>query len=296
MTLMVNTCGGSQWDVDTGQGDWQEGRVLRKNMPTSVRISKVELEEVNPHLSGGRVENHVGRPPPVHPTEIRTSISPYSAVELNTTSAIANYATEAVLILNHSRLESWQPCDNPHALNATNVKPAASGNEHRSLELSTTLHSTCSNRAHRGIKSHWPQSSTEVAALEACSQNPTDGEGMIKGNTSLLSLSPLTSPPSFFPPYFLLPLPDTTPAAVHPTEIRASISPSSAVELNVTSALANHTTEAVTIDITLRVVLSGRKFTINWLDVVRVVFLLLPSAASCELSVNTKEAMGLLYV
>nr|CAD7432963.1 unnamed protein product [Timema monikensis] len=32
---------------------------------------------------------------PVHPTEIRTSISPSSAVELNTTSALANYATEA---------------------------------------------------------------------------------------------------------------------------------------------------------------------------------------------------------
>ncbi|CAG2053877.1 unnamed protein product [Timema podura] len=34
--------------------------------------------------------------PPVHPTEIRTSISPSSAVELNMTSALANYATEAV--------------------------------------------------------------------------------------------------------------------------------------------------------------------------------------------------------
>nr|CAD7428552.1 unnamed protein product [Timema monikensis] len=32
----------------------------------------------------------------VHPTEIRTSIFPSSAVELNTTSALANYATEAV--------------------------------------------------------------------------------------------------------------------------------------------------------------------------------------------------------
>nr|CAD7606781.1 unnamed protein product [Timema genevievae] len=31
----------------------------------------------------------------VHPTEIRTSISPASAVELNMTSALANYATEA---------------------------------------------------------------------------------------------------------------------------------------------------------------------------------------------------------
>nr|CAD7574921.1 unnamed protein product [Timema californicum] len=35
------------------------------------------------------------KPPPVHPTEIRTSISPSSTVELNTTSALANYATEA---------------------------------------------------------------------------------------------------------------------------------------------------------------------------------------------------------
>nr|CAD7263045.1 unnamed protein product [Timema shepardi] len=34
------------------------------------------------------------KPPPVHPTEIQTSISPSSAVELNT-SALANYATEA---------------------------------------------------------------------------------------------------------------------------------------------------------------------------------------------------------
>nr|CAD7438865.1 unnamed protein product [Timema bartmani] len=33
--------------------------------------------------------------PPVHATEIRTSISPFSAVWLNTTGALANYATEA---------------------------------------------------------------------------------------------------------------------------------------------------------------------------------------------------------
>nr|CAD7572532.1 unnamed protein product [Timema californicum] len=31
----------------------------------------------------------------VHPTEIRTSISPPSAAELNTTSALANYAIKA---------------------------------------------------------------------------------------------------------------------------------------------------------------------------------------------------------
>nr|CAD7459308.1 unnamed protein product [Timema tahoe] len=36
--------------------------------------------------------------PPVHLTEIRTSISPSSAVELNTTIALANYANEAGLV------------------------------------------------------------------------------------------------------------------------------------------------------------------------------------------------------
>nr|CAD7447115.1 unnamed protein product [Timema bartmani] len=55
----------------------------------------ISVEEVNPHLRGGRVENHSGKTTPVHPTEIRTSISPSSVVWLNTTGALANYATEA---------------------------------------------------------------------------------------------------------------------------------------------------------------------------------------------------------
>nr|CAD7262855.1 unnamed protein product [Timema shepardi] len=42
------------------------------------------------HLSPDTSE----KPPPVHPTEIRTSSSPSLAVELNTTSALANYTTE----------------------------------------------------------------------------------------------------------------------------------------------------------------------------------------------------------
>nr|CAD7439193.1 unnamed protein product [Timema bartmani] len=59
-------------------------------------VRVIRLKEVNPHLRGGRVENHLGNPPPpVHPTEIRTSISPSSVVWLNTTGALANYATKA---------------------------------------------------------------------------------------------------------------------------------------------------------------------------------------------------------
>nr|CAD7416576.1 unnamed protein product [Timema poppensis] len=66
---------------------------LSTNYANGMGIGKVELEEVNPHLFGGEG----GKPPPVHPTEIRTSISPSSAVGLNTTRALANYATEAGL-------------------------------------------------------------------------------------------------------------------------------------------------------------------------------------------------------
>ncbi|CAG2054906.1 unnamed protein product [Timema podura] len=59
-------------------------------------LGRLNIGEVNPHLCGGRVENYLGNPPPpVHSTEIRTLISPSSAVELNTTSALTNYAIEA---------------------------------------------------------------------------------------------------------------------------------------------------------------------------------------------------------
>nr|CAD7258463.1 unnamed protein product [Timema shepardi] len=68
------------------------------------RIGRVGLEEVNLNLRGGRVENHLGNPPPVHPTEIRISVSPSSAVELNTTSALANYATKAGSIPGASKM------------------------------------------------------------------------------------------------------------------------------------------------------------------------------------------------
>nr|CAD7444048.1 unnamed protein product [Timema bartmani] len=46
--------------------------------------------------------------PPVHPTEIRTSISPSSAVELNTTSALVNYATEGVSFSFSSLVTSYR--------------------------------------------------------------------------------------------------------------------------------------------------------------------------------------------
>nr|CAD7199365.1 unnamed protein product [Timema douglasi] len=47
------------------------------------------------HINEGKWKTILEKPPSVHPTEIRTLISPSSAVELNTTSALVNYATEA---------------------------------------------------------------------------------------------------------------------------------------------------------------------------------------------------------
>nr|CAD7571708.1 unnamed protein product [Timema californicum] len=89
-------------------------------------IGKVELEEVNPHLRGWRVE----KPPPVHPTEIQTSISPSSAAELNTTSA----SVFRERVGSSSTLSSGHDASNakclPHGLRnkivkgVTNLKPA----------------------------------------------------------------------------------------------------------------------------------------------------------------------------
>ncbi|CAG2057670.1 unnamed protein product, partial [Timema podura] len=60
------------------------------------------FSEQYPRKGFGRVTpRDQEKPPPVHPTEIRTSISPSSAVELNTTRALANYAIEAAFYYRH---------------------------------------------------------------------------------------------------------------------------------------------------------------------------------------------------
>nr|CAD7572714.1 unnamed protein product [Timema californicum] len=60
-----------------------------KNQGTRGRRSSIHINHAF------NADTRQGKPPPVHPTEIRTSISPSSAVGLNTSSALANYATEA---------------------------------------------------------------------------------------------------------------------------------------------------------------------------------------------------------
>nr|CAD7200964.1 unnamed protein product [Timema douglasi] len=68
-------------------------RWTRTLVASRIRL-EVELEEVNRICVEVEWKTIEEKPPLVHPIEIRTSISPSSAVELNTTSALANYATE----------------------------------------------------------------------------------------------------------------------------------------------------------------------------------------------------------
>nr|CAD7575154.1 unnamed protein product [Timema californicum] len=77
---------------------------------THKRIGKVELEEVNPHLRGGRVENHLGKTTPqvTRPRFEPRSPRPQQS-SFNTTSALANYATEAALIFRASLVRHHSP-------------------------------------------------------------------------------------------------------------------------------------------------------------------------------------------
>nr|CAD7395783.1 unnamed protein product [Timema cristinae] len=69
---------------------------LSTNYANGLGIGKVELEEVNLHLREGRVENHLGKTTPSSPDRDSNLDLPV----LNTTSALANYATQAVFLAN----------------------------------------------------------------------------------------------------------------------------------------------------------------------------------------------------
>nr|CAD7437396.1 unnamed protein product [Timema bartmani] len=67
--------------------------VVASDVILNTRIRRDEFRGIEPAFAW-RESGKPFRNPPVYPTEIRTSISPSSAVELTTTGALANYATE----------------------------------------------------------------------------------------------------------------------------------------------------------------------------------------------------------
>nr|CAD7575492.1 unnamed protein product [Timema californicum] len=214
------------------------------------RIGKVELEEVNPNLRGGRVENHLGTPPPVHPTEIRN-------LDLPVLSSRAQH-DKRVSQLRHRGGPGYEPrsllCQpgsiKPRSLRAPPTSPVngrARGKCGRPPGVSS---SSLVLRGREGevnphlsggrVESHLGKTTPSSADLysnldlpvlssraqhdKRVSQLRHRGGGSKPAFTWRESGKPFRNPP------------------VHPTEIRTSISPSSADELNTTSALANYAT------------------------------------------------------
>nr|CAD7438411.1 unnamed protein product [Timema bartmani] len=64
------------------------------NKPTQQATVRLNLEEVNPHLFGGRVKNHL-EPPSVYTTEIINYLPVLGSQAKPDTSALTNYGTEA---------------------------------------------------------------------------------------------------------------------------------------------------------------------------------------------------------
>nr|CAD7203762.1 unnamed protein product [Timema douglasi] len=204
----------SQNNINTDKNRYSCSVVLNTtsaltNYATEAGIGKVELEEVNPHLRGGRVETHLGKTTPVHSTEIRTSISPSSAVELNTTSARTRIRFRRVvnIYINFNKMEGET---------SVKIEPEE--------DLEYYLHQE------------------DTFEIKSEIDLPIKSEEGFKEEIQDYQQPEYCPGPLTFPP-IKEELPEKPPPA-HPTEIRASISPSSAVELNTTSALANYATEA----------------------------------------------------
>nr|CAD7571396.1 unnamed protein product [Timema californicum] len=251
------------------------------------------------------LRNPSEKPPPVHSTEIRTSISPSSAVELNTTSALANYTTEAdfymstpirTLDVGYSdfrgaevkqipviRVFGSTPTGRKACLHIHGVFPyiyipydGSEPHERLAYQVASALDkalnisqgSAASNTQHvykiilvSGIP-FYGYHAREHQFLKIYLYNPL----MVKKTAELLQngaiLNKVFQPHEAHLTFILQFMIDynlfgmspvnlgavkfrrSSETQVHPTEIRTSISPSSAVELNTTSALASYATEA----------------------------------------------------
>nr|CAD7452686.1 unnamed protein product [Timema tahoe] len=194
-------------------------------------IGKVEYKGSEPAFAWRESGKPFRNPPspPVHPNEIRTSISPSSAGELNTTSALANYAIEAVIIPDPTYLAVLVSVPeyevvHVHSLSKRSVPDWQLGEEgeegsSRLLRLSAfgrdvrlTLHRS------RGL---FP-TGVKVWTAEGNSSQPDTVH---------------------YKPLLEVEFRGSEPAFAWRDEIRTSISPSSVVWLNTTGALANYATE-----------------------------------------------------
>nr|CAD7576655.1 unnamed protein product [Timema californicum] len=214
----------------------------------------------------------------VHPTEIRTSISRSSAVELNTTSALANYATEAVMS-SFPHTSSNSLTSTRSSITSSKGKDARRRAPGRRRPSSIHVHppSVChlqrpiaslpylsplppppllSNSGGRdgNVLFLFLKQKNEGGGEEGVRPLNTDLEEMKVEEKEINGTQRDKKDSNVSQPRITEELTDGNNIhsssvnlsmwKAHPAEIRTSISPSSAVELNTTSALANYATEA----------------------------------------------------
>nr|CAD7587579.1 unnamed protein product [Timema genevievae] len=164
-------------------------------------------QEVNPPLRGGRVKNHLGKTTPSSPERNSNLDLPvFDSLSQHETSALANHATE------HHVLLTVQVIRNPTS--------SRSGWCDSPLDLSTPsrLDTPFLMSTSIGFESRLRGTTTHGVNSPGCFLS-------VDGSVQSWTLARMVN------------------RKVHPTEIQTSISPSSAVELNTTSALANYATE-----------------------------------------------------
>nr|CAD7199333.1 unnamed protein product [Timema douglasi] len=219
----------------------------------------------NCKLVWGRVPRAVGtrfvssgKPPSVHPTEIRTSISPSSAVELNTTSEASNDL--------YLRWGGTRPDEKPCTVTVERAEPRFTQNNNKVMESCLLFFPHGCNISQnweglgigkveleevnphlRGwrVENHLGKTTPQFTRPRFEPRSPHLSAVEQLNTTSALAnyAAEAGSEPTFEWRESGKPFRKNHPP-VHPTEIRTSISPSSAVELNTTSALANYATEA----------------------------------------------------
>nr|CAD7401870.1 unnamed protein product [Timema cristinae] len=221
-------------------------------------MGKVELEEVNPHLRGWRVENHLGKTTPSSSDQDSNLDLPVlssraqhdkrndqpdpSKARLGNTAAL--YQTEKTLSPADVNGRSWRPLHRSVDILSgirTPISPSSAVYENDALDNTTTEAETRKmidfNPPSLRATVHY----TAEEYLGATRKRKGNFQNKSRRLDRLVSLvrRHVTTAASIPPASSAL-----VSSLLHPTKIRTLISPSSAVELNTTSALANYATEA----------------------------------------------------
>nr|CAD7588254.1 unnamed protein product [Timema genevievae] len=215
-----------------------------KDMPTtafeySKELGRLNLEKVNPHLRGGRVENHLGKTTPSSPDRDLN-------LDLPVLGGLAQH-DRRVSQLRHR----GGPVD---AVRSLSHHDAVCGQLSLARSIADDLFEFDFHLA--DIFVHLSATVTEVPAGDLVALDPLCHLHRNLSRSEHIGRLQFTHPcPGPCSHRFL----DRQQGIVHPTEIRTSISPSSVVELNTTSTLANYATEVIRLYINYASELRARK-------------------------------------